>query len=509
MMQYLNKKADVVLLVLITIIMATVPANSSGISPVQQDKFTAISSGADGEVLALTEDGNVWAWGRIYGDISDPSYSASDVSYHSISNRSYYRDQMVPVQVPISNVISISTNGPQNFALKKDGTVWAWGYNEYGGLGDGTNVSKSVPVQVINLDTIIAISGSVDHTIALKSDGTVWAWGYNAAGELGDGTFENRNTPVQVKGLDHIKSISGGSFAIKDDGTVWTWGMTLISDKDGYIDNNGSVSRCQALSKPTPFQIPSISNVVGIDADNMHAIFIKDDGTVWCWGYDAYGQLGNGGISWNNWMYKAVPVQAKGLSDIKQVVACPSSSIALKKDGTVWIWGSNGGGQLGTGDTGGVEPVPIKVKGLDGVIAISCKSAHSVFLKDDGSIWMSGADCISTAGYEDMGESFDTPTKVLWPDNTNNTVSSITPSVMATNGDNASGQSTISKVTQSPPAETITTSVKPDVPTDINQNTSVNGTSPRISTLTYVAIIMGVLVLIIGGFLIYMKLENK
>ncbi len=130
----------------------------------------------------------------------------------------------------------IACGAYHTIALKSDGTVWSWGYNYYGQLGDGTTTNSYTPVQVSSLSGVTAIAGGYYHTIALKSDGTVWTWGNNDIGQLGDGTTNNRLTPVQVSGLSGVTAIAGGyshTIALKSGGTVWAWGY----NKDGQLGN--------------------------------------------------------------------------------------------------------------------------------------------------------------------------------------------------------------------------------------------------------------------------------
>jgi alpha-tubulin suppressor-like RCC1 family protein len=141
-----------------------------------------------------------------------------------------YADSDTPVQVSgLSDVTAIAGPGQSSLALKKDGTVWAWGDNEYGQLGNGTYTDSDTPVQVSGLSGMTAI-GPPDarYSLALKSDGTVWAWGDNTYGDLGNGTYTTSNMPVQVSDLSGVTSSFGGgvyhSVALKGDGTVWTWG---------------------------------------------------------------------------------------------------------------------------------------------------------------------------------------------------------------------------------------------------------------------------------------------
>ena len=126
-------------------------------------------------------------------------------------------------------MVAIAGGDSHSLALKSDGTVWAWGYNGCGQLGDGSTTNRLTPVQVSGLTGVVAIAGGGSHSLALKSDGTVWAWGCNDYGQLGDGTTTNRLTPVQVSGLTGVVAIAGGgahSLALKSDGTVWAWGAT-------------------------------------------------------------------------------------------------------------------------------------------------------------------------------------------------------------------------------------------------------------------------------------------
>ncbi len=151
------------------------------------------------------------------------------------------------------------------------GELFAWGRNDYGQLGDGTNTNRLNPVQVNGLTDIIAVAAGYRHSLAVKKDGTVWAWGSNAYGELGDGTQIEKSTPVQVIGLTDVVSVAAGdwfSLALKKDGTVWAWGMA------GYVGvgTNGH--------KLTPVQVIGLTDVVAIAAGDWHSLALKKDGTV-------------------------------------------------------------------------------------------------------------------------------------------------------------------------------------------------------------------------------------
>ena len=173
---------------------------------------------------------------------------------------------------------SISAGYAHTVALKQDGTVWAWGGNDYGQLGDGTQTDSLTPVQVSGLSSVTAIAAGAYHTVALKQDGTVWAWGDNTYGELGDGTQTNSSTPVQVSGLSNVTAIAAGwsyTVVLKQDGTVWAWGLNYFVELVDVIYPYGSL---------TPVQVSGLSSVTAIAAGGYYTVALKQDGTVWAWG---------------------------------------------------------------------------------------------------------------------------------------------------------------------------------------------------------------------------------
>jgi alpha-tubulin suppressor-like RCC1 family protein len=400
-----------------------VSSNGSSDSLYASHTFVAVATGG-GTLIALRDDGTVWTWGNMYS--GEPVYTS--VSGHNMSK--YFWGQTTPIQVPISDVVAIAAGDEYSLALKKDGTVWAWGSNFYGELGDGTTTGTSKDnisiVQVKGLNNVIAISAGSYYSIALKNDGTVWAWGGNWDGHLGDGTRDNRLTPVQVNGLSNVTSIWGASFAIKDDGSVWTWGPTFSSPFNNDSNDRGDL---------IPYQIPGLANVKAIDTDQDGGltIFIKDDGSVWTWGTDYNGRLGYGANP-NNGIgeipYVTTPVQAKNLTNVVAVAATYDGGMALKDDGSVWTWGHDGSGELDTGNFG-IQYVPEKALDINNVIAISSKTFNSIFLKEDGSVWVCGSGDNGQAGNGMMtyGDGHIlVPVKVLGPDAT------VTPTVAPTIG---------------------------------------------------------------------------
>ncbi|HEW98585.1 MAG: RCC1 repeat- and reductase domain-containing protein [Candidatus Parabeggiatoa sp. nov. 3] len=332
--------------------------------------------------LALESDGTLWAWGY---------------NRHGELGDGATTKRSAPVQVKISKVVSIAAGDNHSLAVKKEGTVWTWGYNRYGQLGDGTITMRSAPAKVNSLSDVVKIAAGSSHSLALTSDGTLWAWGYNKNGELGDGTSQKKLEPVQIK-IDEVIDISAGqnhTIALKSDGSVWTWGHNA----------HGELGNATTEKSTTPGEI-NIYDVAAIAAGGYHSLALKNDGSVWTWGYNGYGQLGDGTTSTQS----SVPVQVD-ISDVVTVTAGgytqDSHQLVMKKDGTLWAWGYNGNGELGDGTTT-YHSLPGQVSGLSNVVAIAVGGYHSLAVKNDGSLW--------TWGYNNAGQLSDgTTTSRLAP----------------------------------------------------------------------------------------------
>ncbi len=292
---------------------------------------------------------------------------------------------LCPLGVQASGTVTpqISGGGTHTLALKDDGTVWTWGSNEYGELGDGTTIDKTTPVQIMS--GVIAISAKF-HSLALKDDGTVWAWGHNGNGQLGIGNTTNMNVPTQIPSLTNVIAISAGNYfslALKNDGTVWAWGHNY----SGQLGDGSTTDRL------TPFQVPNLSNVVSIVGGHSHSIALKNDGTVWAWGWNASGELGDGTTT-----QKHSPIQVSNLSNVVLIAGKGSHHIALKDDGTVWAWGYNDKGQLGDGTTT-ERHSPVQVSALSDFVSYSIGQGHNMAIKSDGTVWSWGYN-----GYGNIGD---------------------------------------------------------------------------------------------------------
>ncbi|MNO43549.1 Regulator of chromosome condensation (RCC1) repeat protein [compost metagenome] len=255
----------------------------------------------------------------------------------------------------ISEVSSVASGSNFTATLKSDGTVWSWGNNASGQLGNNTLTSSLTPVQATGMDSVLQIAAGKEHVVALKSDGTVWSWGLNGNGQLGNGSTVTQKSAVQISSLSGVISVAAGdthSLAIKGDGSVWAWGY-----------NFGN----------SPRQINGLTNVVSIAGGNsLSSVAVKSDGTVW--------SISNTGV--------VTPVS--GLNQVVKAVTSGGHSLALKADGSVWSWGNNHYGQLGDGSLSN-RSTPVQVIGLNDVVSIAVGSdGHSVAMKSDGSVWSWG-----------------------------------------------------------------------------------------------------------------------
>jgi alpha-tubulin suppressor-like RCC1 family protein len=341
--------------------------------------------------LALRSDGTVWAWGNNqYGQTGNGT-PGTPVS----------RPTMITA---LSDVVTVSAGRSHAFAVKRDGTVWAWGQNQVGQVGNGTSSATpvSTPAPLAALTDIVHVQGGNGHSLALRSDGTILAWGNNGSGEIGNGTSDRVPVPVPVFNLTDVTALGTSWFhtlALRGDGTVYAWG----ENSKGAL-GNGSAS---ATVYPIPAAVTGLTGATAVAAGLDHSLAVVG-GTVRGWGSNSSGQLGTGTSSPTP---VTGPVQALVLTDVTAVAAGGSHSLALKSDKTVWAWGSNSGGQLGIGGLGTSTPTP--VPGLTNVMAIAAGNNLSMALRDDGTVWAWGANTFGEIGIGAASNTVGSPTQVL------------------------------------------------------------------------------------------------
>jgi alpha-tubulin suppressor-like RCC1 family protein len=330
--------------------------------------------------------GSLWVWGNNnQGQLA----TNNAINYSS------------PVQTVSggTNWKQIAASSSTSGAIKTDGTLWMWGNNGYGQVGDNTSATTySSPVQTISGGTNWKqIVCGQNHTAAIKTDGTLWTWGQNTSGQLGTNNITNYSSPIQtVSGGNNWRQVSAGQnhlVAIKTDGTLWAWGL----------NNSGQLGINNVASRSSPVQtIAGGTNwktlFDGYCATSRTAA-IKTDGTLWVWGLNTSGALGTNDIT----NYSS-PVQtvAAGTNWKSVSVSLSNITCAIKTDGTLWTWGANGLGGLGTGDTiGQSSPVQTIAGGTNWKQCVTSGSAAYgtvLAVKTDGTLWSWGASSIYGVG---------------------------------------------------------------------------------------------------------------
>jgi alpha-tubulin suppressor-like RCC1 family protein len=303
---------------------------------------------------ALLEDGSVVSWGtNDEGQLGNGPMGASG------EPGTYPRPSVTPVSVTgLADVIQIAAGWKHAVALRKDGTVWAWGRRDNGEIGDGAPTGlrplRAIgPTRVPGLEGITQIAVDGSHNLALRSDGRVMSWGSNRNGELGIGTRLTGWTPVEVSGLDHVVAIAAGtggagagsSGAVRDDGTVWMWGTNTsaqMGNGQGPMSPDDPGGRNLA-----PVPVKGVAGAKRLSIGFGHVAALLGDGTLRLWGHDGWGQIGVG----MSGSYQQKPMKVTGIANVAAVYLGGLHSIAVCADGTLWIWGKsfieNGPGLLG------------------------------------------------------------------------------------------------------------------------------------------------------------------
>jgi alpha-tubulin suppressor-like RCC1 family protein len=299
---------------------------------------------------------------------------------------------------PALATVAFSQNA--SLAVATDGSVWAWGDGANGQLGLGTSTDGTLdtadqhaPVQLPNTLAVTAARG-YRHSMILKADGTVWTFGVNDKGQLGDGTTESRDRPTLVPGLSDVVAISAGSgfsLALRRDGTLWAWGDNSQGQLGLGVED--------AEAHPAPVQVPGLSDLHDIAAGKDHILAITAQGQLYAWGLNQSGQVGDGTSGADADAFAPKPITLP--APVRAVFANANFSFAILTDGAVYGWGQNFNGQLGLGMNDTTEqPAPVLAAvGLVDPVWLALGATHTLAMTRAGSVWSWGWHFMGALGH--------------------------------------------------------------------------------------------------------------
>jgi len=359
------KKLTCMLLTIVLLLAMAAPA--AAYSTVVKGKGTTISANCNGSCTAVIDaNGDLWLYG------TGPMIDSLRIEQLRAENPAVPAEELRSSRVPVkalSNVASVSVGADHIGAVKNDGTLWMWGNNGSGqcGIQPGFSVC-SKPMKV--MDKVVDVSAGNICTAVLKADGTVWTFGSNGDGRLGNGTTTDSYEPRQI--MDNVVAISASTpetgthmAALKVDGSLWTWG----ENRHGQLGNG--------TTEDSLFPVKVMEGVASFSTGGRHTAAVKKDGSLWTWGFNYYGELGNG-------TRESASTPQKVMENVSSVIGGEYRTAVIKTDGSLWAWGMS---LLGGGFAAG-SLSPVKV--MDKVAAVSAPTYMTMAIKTDGSLWVWG-----------------------------------------------------------------------------------------------------------------------
>jgi alpha-tubulin suppressor-like RCC1 family protein len=317
--------------------------------------------------LAIAPSRSLWSWGY---------------NNHGQLGQGDITERHSPKQVGADlNWVGVSGGRSHTLALKADGSLWGWGYNFYYQQFGGPPADRYTPTHIgTEYNDWVAVAAGGDHSLGLRTDGSLWSSGANSAGQCGLGYFSEKVVGPARVGLDNdwvaVAAGTGHSLAIKADGSLWAWGQ----DDAGQLGLGADTS-----NRSTPTRVGLDNDWVAVSGGFNHSLGVKTDGSLWGWGNNQNGQLGVG----DPLTARLVPTQATTITGLKTVAACARFSLGVRSDGSLWAWGANVYGQLGLGDTT-MRTIPTRVGTATNCQEVAGGTFYSLGLWRNGSVWAWG-----------------------------------------------------------------------------------------------------------------------
>ncbi len=334
---------------------------------------------------ALLADGQVMAWGDdLEGQLGDGRAGVVEA---------------LPVRPKgLPPVVAVAGGGNSAFAVTRGGALWGWGDDSQGQLGWPGVLSSPVPVPVPLPAKVAAVSAGAFSVYAIGRGGTVWSWGDNSFGQLGNGPGQApararpgvvRNLHGDLHGALSVVAGSADAYALGANGQVWAFGDNSL----GQLGQGRAGPRAGLAASGLALRVPGLSGVVQLAAGGDTVYALRKDGSVWAWGDDGFGELGNGTVR----LFEAKPAPVAGLAHVVAVAAGASTGYALRSDGTVWAWGRGTEGELGDGQAVD-ESRPVRVRGLSEVVELAADGDVGFALDRHGVVWSWGAGNLGQLG---------------------------------------------------------------------------------------------------------------
>jgi alpha-tubulin suppressor-like RCC1 family protein len=333
---------------------------------------------------ALSTNDTVWSSLNpryyVWGQANTSATSWTDMATTNISQRFYKVQRILSSPVAAGSLHSL--------AVRPDGTLWAWGDNRSGRIGDGiTGGTRTIPEPIGTpqcdggMSNVVATAGGADYSLAVDVNGTVWTWGANDSGQLGNGSASPSHSPLpsSIVGVSNVVAVAAGSYharVLRADGTVWAWG----NNADGELGVAGLVSG--QTNSPVQSMLPT--QIVAIAAGDSHSVALDKHGAVWTWGAGGSGRLGNG-----NTTNLTVPTLLTNFSNVMAIAAGYDHTVALTTNQTMLAWGNNDSGQLGDGSTM-TRLTPVPVSGLSNVVATAAGYRFTLAATSNGNVYAWG-----------------------------------------------------------------------------------------------------------------------